>query len=171
MFANSVNHKPKSQDPDLLLHDADANGDLAGAAITLHHHHCAPDLLLPRSVHSACTRIRGVTRDLVPWGKEDTTRCRGSSRRGGCKRRRAYISSPLRRRSGVRWTGLAVSYSRRLLYDGRLRAAGGERLLSLGHSSRSRRYAHTSTQQQKGQHVKRFYIALIKGLNATCVLK
>lgn len=169
MFANSVNHKPKirtffsmTQTPMVILPAPPLPCITTIAPLTS----SSPDPSTARARESG-----GVTRDLVPWGKEDTTRCRGSSRRGGCKRRRAYISSPLRRRSGVRWTGLAVSYSRRLLYDGRLRAAGGERLLSLGHSSRSRRYAHTSTQQQKGQHVKRFYIALIKGLNATCVLK
>jgi hypothetical protein len=39
--------KPESQDPDLLLHDTDANGDPTGAAITLHHHHCGPPLSWP----------------------------------------------------------------------------------------------------------------------------
>lgn len=44
--------KPKRRDPDLLLHDADANGDPVGAHIPLRRHHCRRRVLRPRRVHA-----------------------------------------------------------------------------------------------------------------------
>ena len=133
-------NRPESQDPDLLLHDTDANGDLAGAAITLHHHHCgpprglassAPDLSTARARESGeisrdfdAGRIRGV------WSGEFG---KGRRRREACVSHTTlplFSAAAAVRVRGRDWRSRLV----RVRCDGRAASSGAaaevERLLS-----------------------------------------